>query len=371
MSPETAEFMGQLPKELQLLGELQKFALENYGEEALPSAWEEFSLWKNRPLDPMEEPELHSIFMTWFVFHWVPKHHRFPSVPVAKRYLETHGDHLSADLGTFIRKALHTPYRFFQVMGHEPQSTQPQPLRSLYDLFLEREVSIPEPSLGPPMEEGEIWFSLLLPVGGKPCFLSSAPTRIPPSLQDLLLFYREDMKSRLGPLDEACLLKQAVELRTLYYEARDKVRATTRLPQNSDGDDFVPLRAYYSLHCSLTEAVSALLPLLLEEKLETPLQKAGFDPDASTQLLRFPLLQKGNPKHPNWPSTTIGWLEMEEGFLNFYTNSEERAEAIHEEIEKLLGDRALYNCLEDLDPETYRDQLMDSPGIHEPPTGRK
>jgi hypothetical protein len=350
-------FLEKQPEEIRLVGKLQEFALETFGEDAFPTAWDEFSLWKNRPMDPLEEPDLSSIFMAWFVFHWVPKSPPFPNIPIAKFYLEKRKAHLSPSIRTFIQLALQTPYRFFQILSYDPKKNL-----SLYDLFLDREVLIPKPKFFVPLKAGEIFFSLLLPIQGQSTLLSSAPTRLTPRSLDLLLFHRDDMKRRFGTLDEACLLQRSIELRTLYHEERDKLLEVARLPKNSDGDDFVPLRAYYSLEGSVQETLRSLLPLSLEKNVASLLRKAGLGSNSVYTEIRFPILQKGNPKHLDWPTTTIGWIELEPGFLRFFTNSEERAEALHGEITQLLGKRALYSSLEDLDPDSYREHLVDHPG---------
>jgi len=357
LSQEGREFLDSLPPEIQVLGQLHRYALDIYGEEALPQAWEEYSLWENRPPDPLEEPDLTTIFMTWFVFHWVPKNHRFPSVPVAQHFLETNKKSLTHNMQAFLQKGLQTPYRFFQILDHQPEVS----LR-LLDLFLERELLLENPSFLVPLEVGEILFSLLLPVEGRDYLLSSAPFRLPRDAEDLLVFYREQMKTRLGPLDESLLLKHASELRSLYAQAKGQHQAQSRLPENSEGHAFVPLRAFYCLQCPLPEALKALLPLSLEDDLNTLLQKVGLPSDPFPHEIHFPLLQRGNPKHKDWKTTAIGWMELGEGSLCFYTNSEERAEALHDRITELLGDRALYTALEDLDPEAYGEELRDRPG---------
>ncbi|HHI79357.1 MAG TPA: hypothetical protein ENK02_05215 [Planctomycetes bacterium] len=357
LGAEGREFLKKLPGEHQLVGTLHSWALERYGAEAFPAAWKEFTLFEERPMDPMEEPELSSIFMAWSVLHWVPKHHKFPPQPVAQHYLAAQGERLEPGLRAFLQKALRTPYRFFQILAYQARVE----LR-LLDLFLDREVVIQGPQFLVPLGVGEIFFSLLLPVQGKDCLFSSAPTRLQPQQGELLLEYKRDWEKRAGTLDEARLLRHGIELRSLYYAGKKELEALAKLPRNSDGEDFVPLRADYSLECPLGEALEGLLPLSGEESYEQLLKHSCKNPESAYPLYRFPLLRKGGSSRPDWESTTIGWVELEGEFLQVYANSEERAEGIHEDITHLLGERVLYTGLQDLDPEAYRERMADVPG---------
>ena len=223
-------------------------------------------------------------------------------------------------------------------------------------------MSLAHPSFQAPLQNGEIFFSLVLPVQEEDCLFSSAPTRLQQRHLDLLLHARRDLEGRLGGVDEASLLKHGTELRSIYYEARNQLRAQARLPQNSEGQDFVPLRAYYSLGCPLQEALEALVPLSGESSFDALLKNSCENPDSAYPWYRFPILKKGNPLHPEWPNTTIGWAELEADSLRFYANSEERSEGIHDQLMRCLGERALYTGVEDLDPDAYRARMADVPG---------
>ena len=47
----------------ELIPTLLKYAVKFYGEDALVEAWDEFSLWRDVPLDPSAHPELDTAFL--------------------------------------------------------------------------------------------------------------------------------------------------------------------------------------------------------------------------------------------------------------------------------------------------------------------
>ena len=357
-------------------------ALEHYGPQSMAEAWDEFTLWEDVPLD-LDDPwlEFETAFQKWWVFNWVPdnadvsERYHWPDMPVAMHYVKHHAERVDSFTTRFIEEACSQPFSYFMVRDAKPGARM-----TIRDLLLEREFDVHERRASRTLEKGSIIYTSVVTLDGDSIMLGCAPYSFAPSYSGLFLDLREEMAD-----DEAwgpeLLRRRDIELRGLYFDIREDL-LDPRLPvmQNTDGDPLQLTKLYYELNCTPQEARDALAPLALDLVDQgTP----KTDKDGQLVSTAFPWAKAGNASHAQWSKTTLGDIRINGARLTVEVNSEERAEAFKQEMERRLGDRAefrhavvssLEKMLEDLEnnpqgPEAGRfartkrstDTLNDSP----------
>jgi hypothetical protein len=97
---------------------------------------------------------------------------------------------------------------------------------------------------------------------------------------------------------------------------------------NTNGDIFLPQTLYFDLKISITEAFEKLKNLALGVNKEELFFAGEFDEEESIIEAHIPWLRWGNEKHKTWNNTLLGELELTEGKLVVYVNSDNRAKTI-------------------------------------------
>ena len=328
----------------ELVPTLLKYAVKSYGEDALGEAWDEFSLWRDVPLDPSACPELDTAFLPWFVFNWIPDNadeeevDHLPEMPVAIHYLEHKGSRLDTFQHRFITEICEQQYSFFMVTD-----TNPGESLTLRDLILGREVTVYERQASSTLSKASIIFTRIITMDDASIMVGCAPTVIPPTYHNDFIDLREEMAQNFTNLDQDVLFEYDLELRTMYYDIQEEL-SNPALPQlhNTDGDEMQFTKLSYKLTCSPRQAFDALLPLSLEENADVFLQDGNCNEDGELVSIEFPWLKQGNVQNKGWENTVLGHITIHGDLLTIDVNSQERADVIKGELESRLGSQASF-----------------------------
>ena len=355
----------------ELIPILLKHAVKFYGLEALEKAWDEFSLWVDAPMDPSSHPELDTAFPPWFVFNWIPdnaeipKAEHLPEMPIAMHYLETKTSRLDTFQQRFIKEICSQPYSFFMVTDVAPGESL-----TLRDLILGREITVHERQASASLPKASIIFTRVITMDDTFIMVGCAPTVIPLTYHNDFIDFRENMAKKVPHYDQAFLLLNDFELRTMYYEIREHV-LNPSLPQlrNTDGDMMQFTKLYYILTCMPRQALNALLPLSMAEDADAMTEDAKLDEHGEILSLEFPWLKKGNQQHASWDNTVLGHITIDGTLLTIDVNSQERADVIKREIESRLGKQATFrNAVIQSSKKMLEDIANRPPGMNPEPS---
>jgi hypothetical protein len=346
---------------------LLKHAAKFYGPEALAEAWDEFSLWKDVPMDPSSQPELDTAFLPWFVFNWIPDNveikeaEHIPEMPVAMHYLETKGSRLDTFQQRFIKEICSQPYSFFMVTDVDPGESL-----MLRDLILGREITVHERQASATLLKASIIFTRIITMDNDSIMVGCAPTVIPPTYHNYFIDIRENMAKKFPNYDQNFLLEYDLELRTIYHEIREAL-SNPALPQlhNTDGDLMQFTKLYYTLTCPPRQALKALVTLSMAEGADECIQDGKFDERGELVSLEFPWLKKGNQTHASWDNTVMGHITIDGNLLTIDVNSQERANVIKRELESRLGNQASFrNAVIQSSEKMLEEVATRSPGVN-------
>jgi hypothetical protein len=327
-----------------LIPQLVQYAIERYGEEVIEDAWDEFTGWTERPMDPETMPELDAFFMPWFAFNWMPEESEeseqdndefLQDMPMAQHYLQDKTVLLDSFERRFIEEVSSQPYSFFQITD-----TTPGKSLSLRDILLQREVTVHERQASTQLRKGDILFTRTMTLDDTSIMVGCAPTVIPADYISGFINLREKLTDGNPDFGRSFLFEFDIDLLPIYFDLMDKIHNPTP-PQlyNTDHQRLQPTTQYYQLLCSADEALQALASLSLSNADEL-LDSAELDDDGRLQTIRFPWLIKGNQQYGSWENTVMGDLCIDGDRLTIKVNSQERADAIRRKITHRLGKRA-------------------------------
>ncbi len=328
----------------ELIPTLLKHATKFYGEDALVEAWDEFSLWRDVPLDPSAHPELDTAFLPWFVFNWIPDNaeeeqiDHLPEMSVAMHYLRHKGSRLDPFHQRFIEEICEQQYSFFMVTDKKSGESL-----TLRDLILDREVTVHERQASSALTKASIIFTRIVTMDEASIMVGCAPTVIPQMYHNDFIDFREEMAQHFPNLDQEVLFEYDFELRTMYYDIQEALVSPV-LPQlhNTDGDEMQFTTLSYTLICSARQAFDALFPLSLEENPDVFLQDGNFNEAGELISIEFPWLKAGNNQQVSWENTVFGHMVIDGSLLTIEVNSQERADMTKLEIAARLGAQASF-----------------------------
>ena len=301
----------------ELIPLLLTHAVKYYGPDVVDEAWDEFSLWKDAPMDPDSQPELDTVFLPWFVFNWIPDNaevkeaEHMPEMPVAMHYLKVKGSRLDVFQHRFIEEICSQPFSFFMVTDVEPGESL-----TLRDLILGREVTVHERQASSMLRKASIIFSRIINMDGSSIMVGTAPTVIPSTYHNYFIDFRENMAKQHPDYDQDFLLLYDLELRTIYSEIREEL-SNPGLPElrNTDGDEFQSTKLYYTLTCTPRKTLDALVTLALTESADELLQDGKQDERGELVSIEFSWLKKGNQQHASWDNTVMGHIVISQDQL--------------------------------------------------------
>jgi len=312
-----------------------KFARQQFGDDALELAWEEYHLSGQIPFD-MSGPDVDS-FLRWFTFNWQPE----GKETLAELFLAEKGAKLDPDVRRFIDATVQSPYSFFQTLSVDPGTGL-----TLRDVLRKREFHVIEKSASTIVEKGHILLARVVELDGIFFFMGTGAFVISPHYLDHVLSLRAELEKAGSIVDGAIspetLLEYEEELREAYFDIEDEQQNQKLDIRNTDGDPLTFHKLTYEIS-SFDKAFRALKEL--EQKMtaatdtellaEAEKTKAG----RPTKLVLHWL--KPSKKGALGGNTNHATLTISKTRLVVEVNSEQRSKRIQKEIKKRLGDDAV------------------------------
>jgi hypothetical protein len=325
-----------------LTTQLLDFAIDVFGREALPEAWEEFTGWEGSPFDP-RTPHM-QVFMPWFYYDWVPNpdetqiRYDAPSdQTVVGAFLEHQGKHLEPIERDYLMACLDAPFSFHEVVTCHPGSSF-----VLRDIFTGEEVDVTERAGSRGAQPADILFAKIVRIEHLALLDGCAPVLIPPGRKAPILELRQWMQSLDLPLTKVAVRNAGIPLMELYYELVESL-LNPPMPElrNTDGDPMCFHKLLYDIDAPQA-AFDALKGLALIHDEEELLADAERDDAGRLHKVAFSWHKRGNKLHKSWDNTILGNLTIEGLTLTVEVNSEKRAQKFRALAEKRLKGHARY-----------------------------
>lgn len=336
-------------------GRLARHALDEFGEESLDEAWEEFWLWdeEQEAFDP--ESSRNQLFFPFYLYNWYRDEEGEQALTspknrtVAKDYLKVRGPGLSDLECRFLTACIETPFSF-----HEVLEVTPGVEFFLKDVFLGTEVMVTEKSGSQAAQVGDLFFGKVVKIDNLAMLCGTGWIALPPTTKRYLLELRKEIREVMADegrnLDSEVLHEYDMELRQLFLDLQHSLLAPPEL-RNTDGDLLAIHRITYEVP-SAQVSFDALKSLSLVMTEKDMLDHAVFDEAGTLQKVSIDWHKRGNKKHKEWDNTVLGHLRIEGTKLSVEVNSEKRAKKIKAEIKKRLGDGAILKATVVQSPES-------------------
>jgi hypothetical protein len=211
---------------------------------------------------------------------------------------------------------------------------------------------VTERSASQAAERGDLLFGQLALIEGLRMLEAFNGYAIPPIEKALVIDLRAHIARGNPRITPDVLREYDLELLNLFHEINDRL-FNPPLPvlQNTDGDPIIFHKLVFDLKTSPQTTFDALKHLALDEAEEDLLADATRGAGNALTRVRFAWKKHGNKKHASWDNTVLGWIEIDGGRLTADVNSDARAEAIRNMIDKILGDNVHYRASEIQSPE--------------------
>jgi hypothetical protein len=320
-----------------------RLARHTYGKGGLAAAWPAFL---NEPDARLVEshPE-YEFFTRWFAYDWCPEDNPSP----AELLLDQHDDRVDPDIVRLVEKTLDSPYSFLQTMDVEPgvSFTARDILRKIDHHVTERSASLT-------LEPGSILYARIVEMDGIEFMMGSGMRVVPMSVMTNLLALRErileEEPSLGGTIPVELLLAFEDELRNFYLATVEAASNPMRDMRNTDGDPLLFHTIRYEVP-SFDAAFRALRDFE-PDRSDAELMKADgektVEPARESALIHWSRRRKGHDKDETVLHTLF---KIRDTTLIAEVNSAKRAVRTRKEIEKRLGEDAVYIGTEIKSPE--------------------
>lgn len=323
-----------------LVPALFSYAAQEFGEEFLDEAWDEFFLWNDVPDDVEGSKEFGTTFDPFFVFAFVPDSAAdelpagWPTEPVALRFLHHEVESAPEFHREFIEQACKSPASFFVV-----ESVAPGRALDIKDVLTGRHFHVLEQSASRTLKVGDLMFTRVITAGGASILIGACPWVIPASWHISIIDMREKFRPK-GLLTREELLDYDLEIRQAYHEIVDAL-LHPKIPvmQNTDGDPLELTTLTYELGVPAAVAVERLIPLATLRD-EAHVTDEAYDATGALRSATLTWIKAGNRKMKDWDNTTLGTLRVNGSRLVVEVNSARRRRRIEKEITKHLGSAA-------------------------------
>ena len=320
-----------------LVPALFSYAAQEFGEEFLDEAWDEFFLWNDVPDDVAGSKEFGTTFDPFFVFGFVPDSAAdelpagWPTVPVGLHFLHLGVDSAPEFHREFIEQACKSPASFFVV-----EAVAPGRALDLKDVLTGRRFHVLEQSASQTLKVGDLMFTRVITAGSASILIGACPLVIPASWHISIIDMREKFRPK-GLLTREELLDYDLEIRQAYHEIVDALRHP-KIPvmQNTDGDPLELTTLTYEIGVPAAEAVERLTPLATLRD-EAHVADEAYDTTGALCAATLTWIKAGNRKMKDWDNTTLGTLRVSKSRLIVEVNSARRRRRIEKEIAKHLG----------------------------------
>lgn len=315
---------------------LGNFVTEVYGAKAIVEAWTEFTLRGGYELGA--DVRMMGIFMPWLYHRWdtdpqddksILPHDLRGRAPTAV-FLERRARRLDPLVVRYLEACVAAPFSFHEILRCEPGHG----FRAR-DVLTGEEQEVLESSASQSMTAGDILFGQLVPIEGIVLLEACSPYPLSPIDKIRIIELREDLEE-VGfrePDDPPAMWD--VDIRDLYFKLIERF-LDPRPPelQNTDGE---PLKLQ-RMSFDLDDAERALAVLASGEN-DADVERTA---DGRLERARFSWTRPGNRLHASWENTILGNIEITSTRLVAHVNSDGRAAALREFVEKRLGSAARY-----------------------------
>ncbi|MEW6166866.1 MAG: SEC-C domain-containing protein [Pseudomonadota bacterium] len=327
-----------------LVAQMMRFAVENYGEAVLDEAWVEFG-YDDGPFDP-ESPHL-GVFFAWMLHCWAPNPEittvqdtSLHGVAPTRAYLER-TRRVDPLVRQYLEACLASRFGFYEL-----SQCRPGVGFQARDLFTGERFDVLEGMASQSMQDGDAMFALLVRLEGITLVETCGLYAIPPIKQLTLLELRQETAPGSDVLTPAQIAEHEEDLRFAYFDVTDSL-ANPQTPQlrNTDGDALVLQQLVFDID-SPQAAFDALAHLDITGSRDELLETA--ERDSAGELCRVQLTwsRRGNPVHKEWENTILASIEISGSRMTADVNSAERAAEFRRIVEQALGSRARYRMSE-------------------------
>jgi hypothetical protein len=323
-----------------LIPALFAYAADEFGDEFLDEAWEEFFLRDAVPDDIEDSREFGTTFDPFFAFSFVPDAVEtdlppgWPTEPIALHFLHHEVESCPDFHREFIEHACRSHASFFVV-----ESAAPGRSIDLKDILTGCQFHVLEQSASRTLRGGDLTFTRVVTAGGASIMMGASPWVIPPSWHLSVIEFRDQLAPRRR-LTLADLSKRDIEIRRLYHQIVDAI-VNPKLPtlHNTDGDPIEMTTMTYDLGLTPAESFDRLRPLATLRG-EAHVDDERYDAAGGIEAAVLTWIKSGNRKHKDWDNTTLGTLRLDGSRLVIEVNSARRRERIAKEISKRFGSTA-------------------------------
>jgi len=274
------------------------------------------------------------LFVTFLLWEWRAT---AKAPPLGEKYLRARGSRATAWEREYIEQALQQPWRFLEVTAVTPGWGI-----AVRDVFTATTEQVRELIWSRLLRVGDIIFGQYVRVDGIVSLEAMGPLPLPPEQKADLVRVRQRMEKELegNKLRDADLPALARVMRYYYFDQVERLSQPPRL-QNTDGE-LLELHSLRYCIASLDAAFAALSPLALGWTTEELLEGGSFDARGKLRAIEFSWMKRGNRLHKNWDNTTLATLRLRGKTLTAEVNSARRAARLRREIERRLGEGAVF-----------------------------
>ena len=321
------------------------FAADNWGEEFLTQAFEEFRSGSPDSSDPMTGDAWDQLFMPWLAFDFVPKprwHQRrsasWPTTTLAEAFLGKHGLDLPPAVAQVLRAGAEAPLSFMAVTSVEPGQSI-----DLRDILSGDVHHVVERSASTSLRPGHVVLARVIADGDLAIMSGLGPIPLSPDSHQAVIGFREAVLRPRGPVNRLSVKAAAAEILVLYHRlVHETLHPAPLRLQNTDGDQLAPTTLEFKVRCSVREAFDRLKPLSLAEGDDELLEGASWSDTGELTGVDLVWSKRGNKLHREWDNTTLGNLTLSPGRLSVSVNSTKRARKVRRLVEKHLGAGVLF-----------------------------
>ena len=323
-----------------------KYFSDKY-EDLMEFAWEEFHIFNDdTPEIDTTSPMFVCAFLPWLLYNWVPDENDENidvgfSVPVAESYLCVYSHALSQFEKDFIVENLKSNYSYYEILS----ITKGQSLR-VKDILRNREFVVQEKAGSKEAVLGHICLARILTISECTVFCGTHPFHLPAQFKINAVGIKQYYKT--GDWLNEDLHSLDLEIRQLFLEVLEELQ-TSGMPQlsNTSGEDLLPSKLFFDLHCSCELAFDKLAtlsaPLCSQEELVS--DDIIYDEDGEISEVFLVWLVPSNTNNKSLNNTVFASIKISKNELVIEVNSKERAEKAKNEIGKLMGELVSYKTM--------------------------
>lgn len=337
--------------ENRLFDKLFIFLEENFpspGSDLIDHAWQDFfgeSFAEKPPFDP--NSTLVQLFYPWLMFKWkIPTKFRQDARLKGKRNLTISQalqiigtPKLLSDELEVLTAFEPEEYSFWEILSLKPGQSM-----KIRDVLTGRECELTERKGSLALSQAFVVFGAVADIRNHAVFIGSGPRPFAPQDKCQMIEIRKDLKTwtKSEVLTRSHLRQSAQMLREYYlkYDQKDE-NPSNREFRNTDQEIIDWQKLVYSIS-SADEAFHALKDLSEGDSEQDLLELAELDGEGQISQVEFSWKRKQSIDQSGFEAISLGNIMINRRSMAISVNSKERAERARSEIERRLGDRAVY-----------------------------